>query len=145
MSDTAKKRLRLPNPAEVAADLAQLQNTIPAGGWVDSDDEPDTDDDSPTGDASDDTDDDDEPAGMDVRLQIHERGGWSLRSGDSSYDQDHRGYWGAGYLTTDTDCADLAAELIDEAGEHAAQCDREVIDYNPADDSSDDEPDDDDE
>ena len=31
----------------------------------------------------------------DVRLQVYEDGAWWIRYGDSSYDQDHRGYWGA--------------------------------------------------
>ncbi len=32
---------------------------------------------------------------IDVRLQVHESGQWSLHFGDSSYDQDHRGVWGS--------------------------------------------------
>src|SRR5690606_813072 len=31
----------------------------------------------------------------DVRLQVYEDGDWAIRFGDSSYDQDHRGFWGA--------------------------------------------------
>jgi len=31
----------------------------------------------------------------DVRLQVYPDGSWWVRYGDSSYDQDHRGYWGA--------------------------------------------------
>jgi len=59
--------------------------------------------------------------GIDVRLQVQE-GGWALRTGDSSYDLDHRGYWGAGYLTRSSNCRELARELIEEARDHAAQC-----------------------
>lgn len=57
----------------------------------------------------------DETPGFDVRLQVHD-GSWSLHTGDASYDQDHRGYWGAGFLTEgDGDCRELAQDLIDEA------------------------------
>ena len=31
----------------------------------------------------------------DVRIQVYDDSEWALRWGDSSYDQDHRGYWGA--------------------------------------------------
>jgi hypothetical protein len=31
----------------------------------------------------------------DVRLQVYEGGKWCIRYGDSSYDQDHRGAFGA--------------------------------------------------
>jgi hypothetical protein len=34
----------------------------------------------------------------DIRLQVYPSGEWSLRVGDSSYDQDHHGYWGASSL-----------------------------------------------
>lgn len=34
----------------------------------------------------------------DVRLQVCDDGGWALHYGDSSYDQDHRGFWGASCL-----------------------------------------------
>jgi hypothetical protein len=33
-------------------------------------------------------------AGSEVRLQVHD--GWTVHYGDSSFDQDHRGLWGAG-------------------------------------------------
>ncbi len=58
--------------------------------------------------------------GFDVRLQVTE-GDWSLHTGDASYDTDHHGFWGAGFLTPDTDCAALAEELIEEARDHEAQ------------------------
>lgn len=35
------------------------------------------------------------PDGIDVRLQVYPDGDWAVRAGDSSFDQDHRGYWGA--------------------------------------------------
>jgi hypothetical protein len=31
----------------------------------------------------------------DIRLQVYEDGTWFVRWGDSSYDLDHRGYWGS--------------------------------------------------
>ena len=60
-----------------------------------------------------------ETRGIDVRLQVHD-GSWSLHTGDSSYDQDHRGHWGAGFLTPRCNARELARELIDEAEESAA-------------------------
>lgn len=60
--------------------------------------------------------DDDATAGTDVRLQVYENGNWAVRVGDSSYDQDHRGFWGASFLSWDrANLTDLARELIDEA------------------------------
>jgi hypothetical protein len=60
--------------------------------------------------------------GVDVRLQVGEGGSWAVHSGDASYDTDHSGFWGAGSLDAITDCDALAAELIEEAKDHAAQC-----------------------
>jgi hypothetical protein len=57
----------------------------------------------------------------DIRLQVR-GGGWRIHVGGASYDQDHGGYWGASGVGPDTDCADLAADLIDQAQEHFAQC-----------------------
>jgi hypothetical protein len=57
---------------------------------------------------------------VDVRLQVMEDGGWAIRTGDSSYDQDHRGYWGASSIDPHTNCRDLAIELLDQCAEHAA-------------------------
>lgn len=59
---------------------------------------------------------------MEVRLQVYHDGGWAIRKGDPSYDLDHTGYWGAGYLTRYTNCRDLARDMIEEAREHASQC-----------------------
>ncbi len=58
---------------------------------------------------------------IDVRLQCVD-GAWSLHEGDPQYDTDHRGYWGAGSLSPRTNCRELARELIEEAKDHAAQC-----------------------
>lgn len=45
---------------------------------------------------------------------------WSVWTGASDYDTDHRGDWGAGTLTEDTDANELAKELVEEALESAA-------------------------
>lgn len=58
---------------------------------------------------------------VDVRLQVFDDGQWSIHSGDSSYDQDHRGHWGCGSLNHETDCDELAQELLDEAMDSYAQ------------------------
>lgn len=34
-----------------------------------------------------------------IRLQVYENGNWAIRSGDSSYDLDHRGFWGASSIS----------------------------------------------
>lgn len=69
----------------------------------------------------------------DVRLQVYPEGGWRLRYGDASYDQDHSGYWGAssipgykasqGYSNrfTQEKSKSIARDLIEQAKEHAAQ------------------------
>jgi hypothetical protein len=67
---------------------------------------------------------------MDVRLQVYPNGQWAVRTGDSQYDQDHRGYWGAGFLSWDSDCEELAAALIDEAKDCAAMSGEDVGDEN---------------
>lgn len=60
----------------------------------------------------------------DVRLQVYPDCGWVVRTGDSSYDQDHRGYWGASSVsntTTKTECRAIARELIEQAKDHHSQ------------------------
>lgn len=64
----------------------------------------------------------DDYSDIDVRLQVVPGEGWSVHTGDSSYDLDHRGYWGAGSLDSRTNCRELARELIGEAADHMAQC-----------------------
>lgn len=59
---------------------------------------------------------------LDVRLQVMPGEGWSLHTGDSQYDTDHRGFWGASSLDAHSACRSVAVELIDEARDHAAQC-----------------------
>ena len=64
----------------------------------------------------------DEPCG-DFRLQCHD-GWWTPHRGDSSYDQDHRGYWGAACVSPGQplhSCLKTAWELIDEVIEDFAQ------------------------
>jgi hypothetical protein len=109
-------KMQWPTVAEVAAELAWVRDRcceVPAA----RDDE-DTDD---RGDSNPYDDHDSDDLWMDVRLQVYPGGQWAVRTGDSSYDQDHRGFWGAGSLAWDSDCEDLAAGLIDEAKDHAAQ------------------------
>lgn len=66
--------------------------------------------------------DDEGNAWIDVRLQVYEDGSWAIRTGDCSYDQDHRGFWGASVIDYRTNCRDLAIDLLDQCREHAAQC-----------------------
>lgn len=68
---------------------------------------------------------DDFPEGdsCDVRLQVYPDGDWAIRTGDSSYDLDHRGYWGCGSLDGRRfDSVETARDLIDQAREQYA-CD----------------------
>lgn len=65
-------------------------------------------------------DEEDDNTCIDVRLQVMDNGSWYLHTGDPQFDTDHRGYWGSGYLTADTDCRELAYELIEEARDQAA-------------------------
>jgi len=65
---------------------------------------------------------DEEIEETDVRLRWFD-GGWNVYHGDSSYDQDHRGFWGASSVRYDDsyeDLESLARELIDQVVEHAA-------------------------
>lgn len=55
---------------------------------------------------------------IDIRLQIHE--GWSLHTGDSSFDQDHRGVWGSSSYDSESNATDIAKELLDQALEQWA-------------------------
>ena len=63
-------------------------------------------------------------AGTDVRLQVLENGKWALHSGPSDYDQDHRGYWGASFLSYDRqNLTDLARDLLDRVADQLAERD----------------------
>lgn len=64
-------------------------------------------------------DGDDEDRYVDLRVQLLD-GGWTLHTGDASYDQDHRGFWGAASVAadaTDADCDDIAYAMIREAAD----------------------------
>ena len=59
----------------------------------------------------------------DVRLQVYEDGSWSLRTGSSDYDQDHRGFWGASsivHFSANEELKDVALDLIDQVQESMA-------------------------
>lgn len=58
----------------------------------------------------------------DVRLQVCEDGAWHLRTGPSDYDQDHRGFWGAGALPRGRfDSLSMARGLIGQCADAAAE------------------------
>jgi hypothetical protein len=53
--------------------------------------------------------------GLDIRLQVMDDGDWSLHSGDSQFDDDHRGHWGCATLVpgmNNTAVREVARELI---------------------------------
>lgn len=50
---------------------------------------------------------------VDVRLRYHE-GSITIKTGDPQFDQDHRGFWGAGVVAPDTDVEELFKELKEE-------------------------------
>lgn len=73
--------------------------------------------------APDDIDEGDGPS-IDVLLQVLEDGTWALRTGDSQYDQDHRGFWGASSVAPDDDEVALintARDLFEQVLEDVAQ------------------------
>jgi hypothetical protein len=60
---------------------------------------------------------------VDVRLRVH-NGSWQVLWGDSSYDTDHRGYWGASSISdsdADRDLYSTAKDLISQVEDHYAQ------------------------
>ena len=66
---------------------------------------------------------DDADEGIDVRLQVYPDSQWSVHSGSSDYDQDHRGYWGSSSVPGNNrrfDSKDVARDLIEQAREHKA-------------------------
>ncbi len=59
-------------------------------------------------------DDEGNPSG-DIRLQVSDDG-WAVHTGDSSYDQDHRGFWGASSVEPNqSDCRSIARDLLEQA------------------------------
>jgi len=69
-------------------------------------------------------DDNDEDEGYAVRLQVL-GADWRLWVGDSSYDTDHRGHWGAIELPLreEPDFDDLAEDLLDQVEDSIAMQD----------------------
>lgn len=65
----------------------------------------------------DDDDDNEDERYWDIRLQVY-GGEYCIHTSDSSCDQDHRGYWGSSCIGPDTDCKELAQELLDQATDH---------------------------
>lgn len=60
---------------------------------------------------------------IDVRLRYFDRS-WYMYSGDSSYDVDHRGHWGASFVwakVTRDECRDLAVDLLDQVLDSLAE------------------------
>lgn len=62
----------------------------------------------------------DDEEGTDVRLRVQADGDWELKVGLSDYDTDHRGYWGASSISSDSDVKAVAADLLDQAEEQFA-------------------------
>ena len=59
----------------------------------------------------------------DIRLQVYPDGQWALRSGDSSYDQDHNGFWGCSSITDKTTVKTIretVSDLIEQVEEDIA-------------------------
>ena len=66
---------------------------------------------------------DDADSDVEVRLQVYPDGAWAVRVGSSDYDQDHRGYWGSGYVLGGGrrfNATELAKDLIGQAKEQFA-------------------------
>lgn len=83
-------------------------------------------DDSKTYDPEDITEPGTDTPSIDIRLQIYDDGTWSFHSGDSSYDQDHRGYWGSSSVGPDDDdeaCVEIAKNLLGDALEDMCMAD----------------------
>lgn len=60
-------------------------------------------------------------ADMDIRLQVYGDGDWAIRTGDSSYDLDHRGYWGCSIIDRRSNCRDLAIDLLEQVKDYYYQ------------------------
>ncbi|MFN8993022.1 MAG: hypothetical protein ACK5X3_05070 [Pseudomonadota bacterium] len=66
-----------------------------------------------------------EDAYIDIRLQVMDDHQWYFHSGDSQYDQDHRGAWGAssvGERVSMEKAMEIAKDLIEQAAEDACDC-----------------------
>lgn len=59
----------------------------------------------------------------DVRLRYFE-GDWEIKTGDSQYDTDHRGFWGASSVCEDAEnleLQDIAVDLVEQVMDDIAQ------------------------
>lgn len=56
---------------------------------------------------------------IEVRLQVHDEGGWALHTGSAQYDDDHTGFWGEDYIGPESDLREVAKGLIQEVKDHA--------------------------
>ena len=52
---------------------------------------------------------------LDIRLRLQADGSFDVFSGDPSYDQDHRGFWGSSSIAVDTDLEETAHDLLNQA------------------------------
>ena len=58
---------------------------------------------------------------QDIRLRVWEDGKWAVHVCSPDYDQNHRGYWGASFLSYDRqNLTDLARDLIDQCADAIA-------------------------
>ena len=71
--------------------------------------------------ATDDAEDD--APGMQVTIASNNGADWTYQTGDNSFTGScyHYHHWGVGYLYRDSDCAETAAEMVDEVMEGIAQ------------------------
>jgi len=70
------------------------------------------------------TDDpDDETPGMCVTIASDDGEEWTFQTGDNSFSGScyHYHHWGVGYLYRDSDCREIAANMVDEVFEGMAQ------------------------
>lgn len=100
----SKNTVKFPSIADVANDLRIINADL-------------------RGDGNDYRSEDDGGAGAcDIRLQVMPDGAWTIHVGDSSYDLDHRGFWGSACLDGRRfDSRAVARDLIEQARDHAAQ------------------------
>jgi hypothetical protein len=58
--------------------------------------------------------------GLDIRLHVWEDESWTIHTGDSQYDTDHRGFWGSSTLMGKCNwlsIRDIARDLLDQVKE----------------------------
>ena len=71
--------------------------------------------------------DDDDESYLDIRLQISESdygsdygSEWSIHTGSSDYDQDHRGFWGCSSISGEESTEDII-EIVEDIVEQAEE------------------------